>query len=259
MNQAGFRFYFPIRLTLLTILLLSATTVLAGQVEDNLFGEANEAYSRGDYAQAISKYQQITETAGYSPSVLYNLANSLAQSGKTGRAILNYERALRLAPSDSDISGNLQLIKKENGLFPKESSRGERFFQLLNLNQWTVLILLPLVLVTIYMLATVKYRFSRQLNIGVAASCFLLLCLATAGTIYRYQYFNPSVVISPEVKLFISPFQSSASIGTLQEGRLVYPQKSHGNFTYVTDETDRKGWIPSAQIESVCKTARSRS
>ncbi len=33
------------------------------------------------------------------------------------------------------------------------------------------------------MLATIKYRFSRQLNIGVAASCFLLLSLATAGTI----------------------------------------------------------------------------
>ncbi|MCP4338999.1 MAG: tetratricopeptide repeat protein [Desulfobulbaceae bacterium] len=256
MNQTGFRFYFPI---LLTILLLSATTVLAGKVEDNLFGEANEAYSRGDYAQAISKYQQITETAGYSPSVLYNLANSLAQSGETGKAILNYERALRLAPSDSDISGNLQLVKKENGLFPKESSRGERFFQLLNLDQWTVLILLALVLVTIYMLATVKYRFSRQLNIGVATSCFLLLSLATAGIISRYQYFNPSVIVSPEVKLFISPFESSASIGALQEGRLVYPQKIHGDFTYVTDETDRKGWIPSAQIESVCKTAHSRS
>jgi hypothetical protein len=256
MNQTSFRFYFPI---LLTILLLSATTVLAGNVEDNLFGEANEAYSRGDYAQAISKYQQITETAGYSPSVLYNLANSLAQSGETGRAILNYERALRLAPSDSDISGNLQLVKKENGLFPKESFRVERFFQLLYLNQWTALILLSLVLVTIYMLATVKYRFSRQLNMGVAASCFLLLCLATAGTISRYQYFYPSVVVSPEVKLFISPFESSASIGSLQEGRLVYPQKIHGDFTYVTDETDRKGWIPSAQIESVCKTAHSRS
>jgi hypothetical protein len=256
MNRTSFRLIFPI---LLTILLLSATAVLAGKVEDNLFQEANEAYSRGDYAQAISKYQQITDTAGYSPSVLYNLANSFAQSGKTGRAILNYERALRLSPSDSDISGNLQLVKKENGLFPKESSRVERFFQLLSLSQWTALILLPLVLLTVYTLATIRFRFSRQLNIGMGTSCLLLLCLATAGTMFRYQYFSPSVVVSPEVKLFISPFASSASIGALQEGRLVYPQKSHGDFTYVTDETDRKGWIPSAQIEAVCNTVHSRS
>lgn len=250
MNRTGLRLFFPI---LLTILLLSATAVFAGKIEDSLFQEANEAYSRGDFAQAISKYQQITQTAGFAPSVLYNLANSFAQSGQTGKAILNYERALRLSPSDSDISGNLELIKKENGLFPKESSTAERFFQLLSLNQWTTLILLALVMLTIFQLATMRYRFSRQLNFGVGTSCFLLLCLATAGTISRYQHFNPSVVVSPDVKLFISPFESSASIGTLQEGRLVYPQKSHGNFSYVIDETDRKGWIPSALIESVLK------
>ena len=91
MNHAGFRFFLMI---LLASLLLSATAAFSGTAENNLFREGNEAYSRGDYAQAISKYQQITETAGYSPSVLYNLANSYALSGKTGKAILNYERAL---------------------------------------------------------------------------------------------------------------------------------------------------------------------
>jgi tetratricopeptide (TPR) repeat protein len=191
--------------------------------------------------------------------VLYNLANSFAQSGQTGKAILNYERALRLSPSDSDISGNLELVKKENGLFPKEPSGAERFFRLLNLNQWTALILFALVLFTAFLLAAMKYRFSRQLNIGVGTSCCLLLCLATAGTLFQYQYFNPSVVISPDGKLFISPFESSASIGALQEGRLVYPQKIHGDFSYVTDETDRKGWIPSSLIESVGKTTHSGS
>ena len=244
---------------LMTCLLFSATTVVAGTTEDNLFQKANEAYSRGDYTQAILKYQQITETEGYSSSVLYNLANSYALSGQTGRAVLNYERALRLSPSDSDISGNLELVKKENGLFPKESSRVDRFFRLLSLNQWTALIPVCLVLLTGFLLATMKYRFSKQLNIGAGTACFLLLLMASAGTLDRYQYFNPSVVVSPDAKLFISPFESSASIGALQEGRLVYPQKSHGTFIYVTDETDRKGWIPSSLIEPVCKTPQTGS
>jgi tetratricopeptide (TPR) repeat protein len=256
MNRTGFRFIFPI---ISAIVILSATAIFAGTFEDGLFQEGNEAYSRGDYAKAISKFEQITETAGYSPAVLYNLANSYVLSGETGRAVLNYERALRLSPSDSDISGNLQLVKKENGLFPKESSGAERFFHLLSLNQWTALIPVSLVLFTAFLLAGMKYRFSRQLNVGVGTSCLLLLCLAIAGTLFRYQYFNPSVVLSPDAKLFISPFESSATIGALQEGRLVYPQKKHGDFSYVTDETDRQGWIPSALIEPVCKTAGSGS
>ncbi len=254
MKHAGFRFFFPI---LLTIVLLSAATAFSGTTENNLFREGNEAYSRGDFAQAIAKYEQITETAGYSPSVLYNLANSYALSGEIGRAILNYERALRLAPSNSEISGNLELVKKESGLFPKESSGVERFFRILSLNQWTALIPFSLVLLTTFLLLAMKYHFSKQLNIGVGTCCFLLLCLATVGTVFRYQYFNPSVVVSPGAKLFISPFESSASIGALQEGRLVYPKKQHGDFSYVIDETDRKGWIPNSLIEAVAASAHS--
>lgn len=251
MNGAAFRlvFFLP-----LFIVLFSATALFGDTAEESLFQEANTAYSRGDYAQAIEQYRQIITTSGYSPSVLYNLANSYALLGQPGQAVLNYERALRLAPSDADISGNLHLVKKENGLFPRESSRTERFLQLLNLNQWTALLLFSLVLLTLFQAAAMKYRFSRQLYIGLTTSCCLLLCLAITGTLFRYHSFNPSVVISPDAKLLISPFASSASIGALQEGRLVYPQKRHGDFSYVTDETDRQGWIPSSLIEPVCAT-----
>jgi len=239
--------------------LLFAVAAVAGPAEDGLFQKANEAYSKGDYEQAIAKYRQITEKAGYSPSVLFNLANSYALAGNTGKAILNYQRALRLSPSDSDISGNLELVKKENGLFPKEPSQLERFFRLLNLNQWAALIPVCLVLLTFFLAANMLYSFSRQMVTSVTSICLLLLLLASAGTLDRYRYFNPSVVISADAKLFLSPFDSSASIGALQEGRLVYPRKSHGAFSYVTDETDRKGWIPTSQIEAVCQPEKAGS
>ena len=255
MKGTGYRFLIPI---VLFFLFFSAMAV-AGTVPDNLFREANEAYSRGDYGQAIKKYEKITDTAGYSASVLYNLANSYALSGKTGRAILNYERALRLSPNDPDITGNLELIKKENGLFPQEPSSAEQFFQILTLDQWTTMILCALLSITLYLLAAMKYRFSRHLHIGAAVCCFLLLCLGAAGTLFRYQSFNPSVVVAPDVKLLISPFTSSASIGTLPQGRLVYPQKSHGSYKYVADEMDRQGWIDASLIEPVCKPAHSGS
>jgi tetratricopeptide (TPR) repeat protein len=254
MNGAAFRFVFFLPLLLA---LFPVTGIVAGTAEEDLFQEANTAYSRGEYAQAIEKYRRVITTSGYSPSVLYNLANSYALLGQPGQAVLNYERALRLAPADADISGNLQLVKKENGLFPRESSRTERFFQLLHLNQWTALLLISLISLTIFQAAAMKYRFSRQLHIAVTTSCCLLLCLAVTGTVIRYQSFKPSVVISPDAKLLISPFESSASVGALQEGRLVYPQKKHGDFSYIVDETDRQGWIPSSLIEPVYATSAS--
>lgn len=220
---------------------------------EDIFQQANEAYSRGDYTSAIASYEQITELSGYSPEVLFNLANSYGQAGETGKAILSYERAMRLKPSDPDIIGNLELIKKENGLFPKEPTETEKFLNILKLNQWSLLVLLSLILLALFLFSAMKLRFSRQLTISLSAGCLLVCALAIYGTFYHYQYFNPSVVIAADTKLFISPFDSAASSGTIQEGRLVYPQKNHGNFSYVTDETGRKGWVPTASIEPVCE------
>ena len=99
---------------LLALFLSSPVLTAAETTIEDIFQEANEAYSRGDYASAISSYEQITTLYGYSPEILFNLANSYGQAGETGKAILSYERALRLKPSDPDIIGNLSQLKRLN-------------------------------------------------------------------------------------------------------------------------------------------------
>jgi tetratricopeptide (TPR) repeat protein len=97
---------------LVIIAVLLAITILPLHASDLSFTQCNAASSSGKYDEAITCYQKIIETRGYSAAVLYNLASSYAQSGNNGLAILNYERALRLAPSDPDILGNLEAVRK---------------------------------------------------------------------------------------------------------------------------------------------------
>lgn len=236
---------------LLCLFILQNSAVFAVSETEPLFHQGNEAYSSGDYVTAIRNFQQIIDNEGYSAAVLYNLANSYAQSGERGQAILAYERALRLSPSDPDIKGNLELIKKESGLFPKEPSRAEKFFALLTLKQWSLLALFSLAALTLFNLIGLKYRFTKQTTVTVVTLSALILSLGSIGTVFEYRNFNPSVVIAKDVRLLVSPFTSANSIGALQEGRLVYSQKHHNNFLYVTDETDRKGWTPMASVEAV--------
>lgn len=225
----------------------------AGQHSQDLFEQGNEAYSRGDYYAAAEFYNQLAATSGYSAGLLYNLGNSYAQFGQTGKAILNYERALRLSPSDSDIQGNLELIKKESGLFPKEYSWSERFFQLLDLNQWTMSAFSVLALLSIFQLLSLKFHFSILARRLFSACCLFLLMLSVTGGFYRHQQWHPSVVTKSDSRLLISPFSAAASTSSIQQGRLVYPQQTHGQFSYVTDETGRRGWIDSSAIEAVIK------
>ena len=240
-------------LLIVTSLLLWQNVSSQASSKEQLFQQGNEAYSRGDYAQAITQYEELTATFGLSPAVLFNLANSYAQDGKIGRAILNYERALRLAPGESDIVGNLDLVRKERGLFVSEPKGAGQFFNLLSLNQWAMLGLLALVCFTLFQVAKVKFHTGGKMSTGLGLALALALCLAVTGMATHYQHFKPAVVTAADARLLISPFASATSVGAIQEGRLVYPEKTHGTFTYVEDETSRHGWILSTDIEGVSK------
>ncbi|HDK43504.1 MAG TPA: hypothetical protein ENG91_02995 [Desulfobacteraceae bacterium] len=56
--------------------------------------------------------------------------------------------------------------------------------------------------------------------------------------------------------MLISPFTSAGSSGTIREGRLVRPVKSHGNFLLVADENGRSGWLNKAALELISDLPR---
>ena len=219
------RFSLQLSMTLLLIILFSPLLAAADSGDDsqNLFKQGNEAYSRGDFSTAAEFYEQLTATSGYGSGILFNLGNSYAQSGQTGKAILNYERALRLAPSNSDIQSNLELIRNESGLFPREYSWSEHFFQLLTLDQWTISAFFFLITISVFQAVSLVRHFSTQIRWFVTSICLMFFMLSLSGTFSRHPHWQPSVVTDAGSRLLLSPFSSSASIGSIQQGRLVYP------------------------------------
>ena len=75
--------------------------------EQQLWNGAAKAYDEKDYESAVDQYQQLVQM-GESADLYYNYANALFKAGYTGKAILYYERALRLDPSNEDIKYNLE-------------------------------------------------------------------------------------------------------------------------------------------------------
>lgn len=96
------------RLRTLLILVYAVTPVFA-QGPDVLFLEANQLFQQGKITEARDLYERIHMEGYESPSLYFNLGNAYYKLGMIPKAILNYERALRLSPSDDDIRYNLQL------------------------------------------------------------------------------------------------------------------------------------------------------
>ena len=233
------------------VLLFCSQSVWADeQVQQDRFQDAVSAYTKGDYKKAIEGFESLA-MEGISPALLYNLGNSYAQAGQIGRAILNYERALRLAPGDSDIRGNLELVRKEKGLFQEEQSFGQRFVALLGLNQWIAVAAIAFVVFAGVLLLPLLDRLKRSLRYGIASVSLLITATACLGIIGQYQCWHDGVVVVADARLRVSPFESAASIGTIQEGRLLRPGKIHNNFVLVVDEAGRSGWLAADAFESI--------
>jgi len=220
------------------------------QGRQSLFQKATSAYGNGQYTQAITGFETLVQE-GLSAPLLYNLGNSYVQDGQIGKAILNYERALRLAPGDSDIRGNLELVRKDKGLFQEERSYGQRFIALLGLNQWLALGTLAFVLGAGIVLLPFSFGLRLRTRYGIGLACLLVVAVTATGGTGQYRHWHDGVVVVSDARLRVSPFESAASVGTIQEGRLLHPGKIHNNYVLVVDESGRSGWLVATAFEAI--------
>ncbi len=216
-----------------------------------LLQEANSAYHEGDYSHAMTLYEQLTAENGYSGDILYNLANTYAQKGETGRAVVNYLRARLLDPSDPDIKGNLELVNKKAGLFNEEQPFFNKITTILTFNQWCDVALFSF---AIFVGATAITLFLPTWNIvGKTAMpiSVLLIIFSVYLAVISYHPYTSAVIIQPETALLISPHDKASTNGSIREGRLVSLIKEYNGFRYVRDSSGRAGWIPEQAVESI--------
>jgi tetratricopeptide (TPR) repeat protein len=239
-------------------LLVSPTLADPGPSAETFFQQGNTLYGQGKYGQALDIYTRIIAEYGMSGPLLYNLANCYAQTGQIGQAIVNYERALRLSPGDSDSKGNLDLLRKNQGLFQDEVPLAHRLGSLLTFDQWTTLAALLYFLITLNNLIDLRLSSGKNMRRWVGGLSLLLLILAFAGALFQYRQMDEAVVTGNDTRLLLSPFPTASPVGTLQEGRIVHFLTKHGNYSQVEDETGRSGWVESNAIESIIEAGVSQ-
>ena len=99
---------------------VTSPTTLTPQQQQSLLTEANERYNlaldtaandsaeaKQAFADAAEKYQLLADTGLHNSRLFFNLASAYLESGDTPRAIANYQRSLRLDPTNRDARTNL--------------------------------------------------------------------------------------------------------------------------------------------------------
>lgn len=95
--------------TLTATALICLSTISASAL--TIGEQADSAYNKENYREAIGLYNQSIATEGPSATAYYNLGNAYFRNDNLGKAVVSYERALRLDPTDADARQNLDFVR----------------------------------------------------------------------------------------------------------------------------------------------------
>lgn len=256
----------PLKGTALALILLLGLPI-AAQAQtaypDSLWQAGVAAYSAGDFQTAVQDWEGVRATGLMSRELYYNLGNAYFKTGEMGPAILWYERALRLDPSDPDVRYNLEYAR--NLTQDKIDEVPEIFFEqwghalcyLLPSNTWAVLAVvffgLTVALVLLFLLG--RTAGQRRLGFFCAIATFILAFLGWdfaqwQRTEARRQ--DLAIVMRPVVSVKSSPSADSAKdLFILHEGTRVKILDNVGGFSNVELADGRQGWLPAGDMEVI--------
>ncbi len=250
---------YPIITAIYYLLFALATICHATEnTPEALFESANQDVVQGNYAEAIHKYHQIAGKVGVSAPLLFNLAGSYAASGQTGKAVLNYERALRLDPGSEEIKATLEQVREDAGLYRDSTPTYERYANLLEADQWLMISAAALILLSLTMLASASGKvalLASQSKWITACSLFILL-LSLPPALLCYTSWNSYVVTGQDATLQLSPFAHAAPTGTISQGRLVKKIDQHEHYLLVEDFAGQHGWLEQDKLEKITDISR---
>ena len=227
-----------------------------------LWAAANAAYNAGEWDKALENYMIIADKELESAPLYYNMANAYFKNGEVARAILYYNRALRLAPSDEDIRHNLEyaeqstrdIIEEIPEFFLTKWLRAVR--NTMSGNAWTVLSLVVLIVALAAMLMYLLAQPLRARKVGfyTMAICGVMFAATTAfGISSRNEMVKGkgAVIMSSSVSIKSSPDRAATELFVLHEGTTVSVGEQIEGWVEIRIADGRKGWIETSRIERI--------
>lgn len=196
------------------------------------------------------------DTAKTSAAALYNEGNAAQRLGRTGPAILNYERAQWLAPGDAAIAHNLKAAREKAGLSAPAVPFWKRPAHWLSMDGAATLGSLSLLLVCLLFFGVGLIPPTlRRLARGTSLVLLLTTLLSASAVAARWTELNHAIITAPEASARIAPAENAAHAFELKPGELVTAEATHGTFIRIRTSDGRAGWVASTDLEKILPTS----
>lgn len=248
------------------LLLLSVPTAMNAQNDayvDSLWNNANNAYVEGRWEDAVSGYDMISGLGLESAPLYCNMADAYFKSGNMAKAILNYERALKLDPSYADARFNLELAQNmiQDRIDPVPDFIlkvwAKDICWLMDSDAWAVIfiVLLALSLAMILLFVLSPSVAGRRTGFFTGIALLLLAVSALSFSIWQkndYEKADMAILMRPVSSVRSSPStEASQDLFVLHEGTKVQIIDQVGSWSNIELADGRQGWIRTSDMEVI--------
>lgn len=241
-------------------LFMFLTAFSFAQTTAQLYQSAAKLYQQNQFAEAAAAYEKIIAQGGAVPEVYFNLGNCYYKLNNLGKAILNYERAGRLAPDDEDIIHNLKLAQSHavdkvtpvpqlgvvrwcNDLVCSYSAKGWAMWALAS--AWMAFI------------AFTAYLFMASYRaVPRFAGVVLLLLSFTFLFLWRWQHSNVhnsgyAVLVTENIYAKTAPDGAANNAFQIHEGIKFLLLDKVGEWNKIRLADGKVGWVASGSFEKI--------
>ncbi len=232
------------------------------QSEGNLLQQAAAAYAQENYEAAIDLYEQVLTSGKEAFELYYNLGNAYFKTDQIGPAILNYERAARLAPADPDLQHNLALAqartvdKIDMVPVPELITGYKSFVNRFSADTWGVFSIVAFILLLIaigsFLLFSAKWL--KQLFLTIAGVLLVLTLIFFFFGWQQQSWLNnrkEAIVFSPSTRVVSAPNDTGTELFVLHEGTKVRVEERFREWVRIRIGNGNSGWVPEEVIEEI--------
>ncbi len=247
---------------LLGLMILTGAGGLRAAGDQELrMAEGSALYEAADFDAAAAVWESLTREGLEDSRLRYNLGNARFQQGEVGRAILNYRRALRLAPRDDELKDNLALARSRradgkaaqfgDGFLP---AQWQRLRSLLSTGELALIGLILLWAGTLLLLLGIlRLRPWPRLRWPLIILALLLPLVSIAAWTAEWQDWSgrEAVLLAPAVSVSSGPGGDFITLFEIHEGAELRIKEERGAWVRVSLGDELEGWIPRGSFETL--------
>lgn len=248
------------RILLIFITLINIATSASASYADTLT-VANVLCQDGKFKEAAAKYEAVLASGNENVSVYYNLGYAYYKQGMLAKAILNFERAKRLAPGDADIQFNLEqayeMTDKMQVIEPVFFVRWwESLCNSMSSDGWAITFIIVFVLMLVSIAA---FLFADSIGLRktgfFSAIVLFFIAIASISISVRQKGLitdsHSAIIVKSSSTLNTTPDKNGTEMVVLHEGTPVYILSEVGDWYEVRLRDGNVGWIRKTDIEKI--------